>query len=156
MSEQDPTAVRTDLIDRVQRSWQELRAAVDRLDGRQLDAAGPDGWSATDHLVHLERWEAYLLAELEGRDGRRELGIAEGEEPGTDAINDAIRRRHAGTGAAEARRRLEETHARVVAVLRTVDATELQRRLPWIAGNTHEHFDEHRGLITSLGEASTG
>src|SRR5215469_7105969 len=99
-NEQDPAAVRTDLIDRVQRSWEELRAAVDRLDGRQLDAPA-DGWSVKDHLVHLERWEAYLLAELEGRDGRRELGIAEGEEPGTDAINHAIQRRHADTPAAD-------------------------------------------------------
>jgi hypothetical protein len=155
-NEQDPTAVRADLIDRVQRSWEELRAAVDRLDGRQLDVAGPDAWSVKDHLVHLERWEAYLLAELEGRDGRRELGIAEGEEPGTDAINDAIQRRHAATPSGEARRRLEETHARVVAVLQTVGAAELQRRLRRIAGNTHEHFDEHRGLISSPGAASTG
>src|SRR5215470_20116069 len=100
MTEQDPTAVRTDLIDR-----------------RQPDAAGRDGWSATDHLVHLERWEAYLLAELEGRDGRPELGLAEGaESPGTDAINDGLQRQHAGTPAGEVRRRLADTHAHAMEV----------------------------------------
>jgi hypothetical protein len=151
----DDDAVRTELIDRVQRSWDELRATVDGLDDRQLAAAGPDGWSVKDHLVHLERWEAYLLAELEGRDGRRELGIPEGEEPGEDDINDALRRRHAGTTAEQARRQMEDTHARVAALLRTLSATELRRRLQRIAGNTHEHFDEHRGWLGWLGADST-
>jgi hypothetical protein len=154
-SEHDSAAVRAALMDRVQRSWDELRATVDRLDDRQLEATGPDGgWSIKDHLVHLERWEAYLLAELQGRDGRPELGLAEGaESPGTDAINDGLQRQHASTPAAEVRRRLADTHAHAVEVLQKLDAAELNQRLPWIAGNTHEHFDEHAGLIRSM-EAS--
>jgi hypothetical protein len=154
-SEHDSATVRAELIDHVQRSWDGLRATVDGLDDRQLDATGPDGgWSVKDHLVHLERWEAYLLAELEGRDGRPELGLAEGaENPGTDAINDGLQRHHAATPAAEVRRKLVDTHARAIEVLRTLDAGELEQRLAWIAGNTHEHFDEHVGLIRSV-EAS--
>jgi hypothetical protein len=154
-SEHDSAAVRAELIDRVKRSWDELRAMVDGLDDRQLAASGPDGgWSVKDHLVHLERWEAYLLAELSGRDGRPELGLAEGaESPGTDAINDGLQRQHAATPPAEVRRKLADTHARAIEVLRTLDAGELEQRLAWIAGNTHEHFDEHSSLIRSM-EAS--
>src|SRR5262252_9169209 len=146
-SEHDSAAVRAELIDRVQRSWDELHAAVDGLDDRQLDATGPDGgWSVKDHLVHLERWEAYLLAELGGRDGRPELGLAEGaESPGTDAINDAIQRRHADTPVAEVRRQMNDTHARVTELLRTLDTAVLERQLKRIVGNTHEHVDEHAG-----------
>jgi hypothetical protein len=151
-SDHDSAAVRAELIDHVQRSWDQLRATVDGLDDRQLDATGPDGgWSVKDHLVHLERWEAYLLTELEGRDGRPELGLAEGaESPGTDAINDGLQRQHAGTPAGEVRRTLANTHARAIEVLGTLDAGELEERLAWIAGNTHEHFDEHAGLIRSM------
>jgi len=156
-SEHESPAVRAELIDRVQRSWDELRATVDRLDDRQLDATGPDrGWSIKDHLIHLERWEAYLLAELRGRDGRPELGLAEGaESPGTDAINDGLQRQHAGTPAAEVRRKLADTHSRAIEVLRTLDAGELEERLAWIAGNTHEHFDEHAALIRSMEPSPT-
>jgi hypothetical protein len=154
-SEHDSLDVRTELIDRVNRSWDDLRATVDGLDDRRLGAAGRDGWSVKDHLIHLERWEAYLLAELEGRSGRAELGVAEDEEnPQADAINQALQVRHASMPAEEVRRRLEDTHARALALLRTVDAAELERRLAWIAGNTHQHFDEHRGWIRSL-EAAT-
>ncbi|HYW24602.1 MAG TPA: DinB family protein [Terriglobales bacterium] len=157
MASEHDTAVRTELIDRTQRSWNELRAAVDGLDDAQLGAAGPDGWSVKDHLVHLERWEAYLLAELAGRDGRSELGLAEGtENPETDDINEALRASHAELPAGEVRRRLDDTHARVTALLQTLDAAELERRRAWIAGNTYGHFDEHRDWIRSLGAATTG
>jgi hypothetical protein len=149
-SEHDIAAVRADLIDRVRRSWDELNATVDELDDGQLGAAGPDGWSVKDHLVHLERWEAYMLAELEGRDGRPELGLAEGaESPGADAINDAIQQRHADTPIAEVRRQMNDTHARMTELLRTLDAAVLERQLKWIVGNTHEHVDEHAGWIRS-------
>jgi hypothetical protein len=155
ISEHDSDAARAELIDRVQRSWDELRATVDGLDDRQLEATGPDGgWSVKDHLIHLERWEAYMLAGLEGRDGRPELGLAEGaESPGADAINDGLQRQHASTPPAEVRRRLADAHARTIEVLRTLDAGELERRRAWIAGNTHGHFDEHAVLIRSM-EAS--
>jgi hypothetical protein len=154
-SEPDANTERTELIDHVQRSWDGLRATVDGLDDRLLASPGPDGWTVADHLVHVERWAAYLVAELEGRDGRPELSVAEGERPDTDAINDRLRQRHAGVPAAEARRRLAETHERVVAVLGTVDAATLQRRRETIAGNTYEHYDEHDGWIRSHAAAST-
>jgi hypothetical protein len=149
-NEHDIAAVRTGLIDRVQRSWDELRATVAGLDDEQLSAAGPDGWSVKDHLVHVERWEAYLLAELEGRSGRPELGVEEeGKAPETDVINDALRARHASMPAGEVRQRLADTHTRVTALLATLDDAVLQKRLKWIAGNTNEHFDEHAGWIRS-------
>jgi hypothetical protein len=155
-SEPDANTDRTELIDHVQRSWDGLRATVEGLDDRQLAATGPDGWTVADHLVHVERWAAYLLVELEGRDGGPELGVAEGETPDTDAINEGLRRRHAGVPAAEARRRLAETHERVVALLATVDDATLQRRRATIVGNTYEHYDEHDGWIRSHAAASAG
>jgi hypothetical protein len=150
-TEPDADAVRSELTDRIRRSWEQLHAAVDQLDDGQLGAAGPDGWSAKDHLVHLERWEAYVLAELEGRNGSPELGIAEGAEaPETEVINDGLQRRHADLPAAEVRQSLEDTHARMMALLAKLDEADLLRHLAWIGGNTHEHFDEHRGWIAAI------
>lgn len=155
-SETDDAAVRTELIDRVRRSWEGLRATVDGLDDTRLGAPGADGWSVKDHLVHVERWEAYLLAELEGRGGRPELGVAADETPDTDAINERLRGTHADVPAAEARRRLAETHERVVALLDTVDVATIRGRQAWIAGNTYEHYDEHEGWIRAHAAAPTG
>ena len=150
-TEPDTGAVRTELIERVGRSWDELHAAVDRLDDQQLSAAGPDGgWSVKDHLVHLERWEAYMATVLEGGDGRAELGIAEDADvPDENAINDALQRRYADVPVAEVRRRLRDTHARMIGLLGTLDEAEVERQLPRIGGNTHGHFDEHRGWIST-------
>lgn len=156
-NEPEDTTTRSELLDRVQRSWDAFHATVDGLDDRQLGTTGPDGWTVKDHLVHVERWEAYMVAELEGRSGRPELGVAESEErPETDAINEALRARHAGVPAADARRGLEDTHARMVALLGTLDEADLRRQLPRIAGNTHEHFDEHDGWIRSLTGSPAG
>jgi uncharacterized damage-inducible protein DinB len=149
-NEQDTAAVRTELIGRVQRSWDELQAAVAGLDDHRLSALGPEGWSAKDHLAHLARWEEYMLAVLDGRDGRAELEVDTDERRETDAINAALQKSDAGLPAAEVRSRLAETHARMVARLRSLDGAELTSRLDHIAGNTHEHFDEHAGWIRAL------
>jgi hypothetical protein len=156
-NEPDETMGRTELLDRIERSWVAFQATVNGLDDGQLGTTGPDGWTVKDHLVHVERWEAYMLAELEGRSGRPELEVPETEEgPETDDINERLRASHAGLPAAEARTRLEDTHARMVALLGTLDEADLRRHLPRIAGNTHEHFDEHDGWIRTLTAAPAG
>lgn len=152
-SNKPDTGARAALLDRVDRSWNELVATVDALDERQLTAPGPDGWSVKDHLSHLTRWEEYLLARLDGRDGRPELGLESGQEGGEDEINAALQRSDAGRPLEEVRRRLTETHARVAARLETLEAADLEQRLPVIEGNTSGHFAEHTGWIRALTKA---
>ena len=149
-TEPDMPDARTALLDRVDRSFDDLRAIVDSLDDERLSAPGPEGWSVKDHLAHLVRWDDYLLAVLDGRDGRAELGLAAGEERDTDDINGALHQADAAEPAAEVRRRLVETHGRLTARLRAVDDALLQRRIRVIEGNTHHHYAEHAGWIRSL------
>jgi hypothetical protein len=96
------------------------------------------------------RWDEYLLAVLDGSDGRAVLGLADGEAADDDAINRMLRLRDADRTAAEVRRLLAETHELVVARLEAVEPAELERRLAHIAGTTHEHYAEHTGWIRAL------
>ncbi len=147
------TTERAALLDSVQRSWDELRATVDALDERQVTVPGPDGWSAKDHLAHVTRWEEYLLALLDGREGRAELGLEDGQDSDTDAINDGLHRLDAGRSTDEVRRRLAETHARVVARLESLGAADRERWRAQIEGNSHEHYAEHAAWIRALMQA---
>jgi len=149
----DPAAARPDLPDRVAHSWDELHEVVAALDDPQLAAPGPDGWSVKDHLVHLARWEEYLLARLDGRDGIAEWGLDPSREWDADSVNAVLQPRDAGVSPAAARARLAGTHARVLERLRTLDQADLERQLPLIEGNTCGHYDEHREWIRALATA---
>jgi uncharacterized damage-inducible protein DinB len=146
----DAAAVRAEVLDRLERSWRELAAAQSDLDEARLTATGPDGWSVKDHLTHLARWEEYLLAVLEGGDGRAALGVSEDEEGNEDLINGRLQRRDAGMSLAEARQLLRETHDRVFALLRTLDGSDLISHRRHIEGNTSGHYEQHAGWIREL------
>lgn len=137
------------LVARVERSWAEFRAALDGLDDQQLTAPGPDDWSVKDHLVHVARWEQYLLATLEGRDGLQALGIDGGSRE-ADVQNAVLHERDAGRTPAEVRLLVAETHDALVTRLRALGPAELQRFAQVIEGNTWEHYEEHRTWIGSL------
>jgi hypothetical protein len=140
---------RSTLIDRVNRSWDDLRATVDRLDEGQLSAPGPEGWSVKDHLAHLARWEEYALSLMDGGDGKAALGMGPEQEDVED-INAVLQRRDAGLAPAEVRELLEAAQRRVVARLETLDEAVLERHLGSIESNTHEHLDEHAAWIREL------
>jgi len=138
---------RSTLIDRVNRSWADLQATLERLNERQLTAPGPEGWAIKDHLAHLARWEEYVLAVMDGSDGHAALGLEPGQEDDENAV---LQRRDAGLSVAEVRTLLVDVHARVLARLETLDEAVLERHLGPIEGNTYEHFDEHAGWIREL------
>lgn len=156
----DPTTTgasltRSELLETIGREWDELRETIDGIDEEQLTEPGPDGWTIKDHLAHLAHWETYLLAVLEGRDGRAELGLQPDQKAGEDEINAGLQQRDAPLSLAEVRRLLDEAHARVVACLETLDEADLQHHMPHIRGNTDGHIGEHRGWIRSRVGAST-
>jgi hypothetical protein len=149
-TEPNGTVEPTALDERIRRSWDELLAIVGGLDDRHLTALGPDGWSIKDHLVHVARWEEYLLASLEGRDPLAALGLEGSPARDADAINAALHPRDADRTPAEVRRLLADTHAAVVARVGALDAAGRERSLRLIEGNTWDHFDEHRAWIAAL------
>ena len=129
-----------------------LRREVSRVQAPASDAPTPGGgWSVTDHLAHLERWEALELARVEGRPGMLETLTLQAE-----ALRRKLRRgpdRRAGWS------HLEEMHRRLVRAL--WDLPEAALRRPWhparsftlaaeLATNTVEHYRQHLAEIREL------
>jgi len=156
------------VMEPIEESWNQLNAAIDALGPEALNTTGPDGWAVKDHLAHLAAWEASLIGLLEGADRARAMGItAEGDEE-TDELNDAIWGIHRQKTADQALAYFRQTHEELLRVLGKLSDEDLQRpyndyqpndprapddnrpALEWVAGNTWEHYDEHREWIDQL------
>ena len=161
---------KADLMAGFDASWPSLKEALDQLSAEQMtgltDAAG---WSVKDHLSHLAAWENSVVVLLRGRPRHEGLGIDEelyvnGTE---DAVNDAIYQRDHALTVDEARDRLRDIHAQLLAELAPLDDADLNQPMrhflpdwtgqgdgpPIIAvihGNSAEHFADHLAWIRTL------
>ena len=156
------------VIEPIEESWQQLTALVDSLGPDGLAQIGPDGWAVKDHLAHVAAWEASLIALFEGADRGKAMGISATGDEQTDELNDAIWKLHQHLSPAEAVAYFRQTHAELLRVLGNLSDEDLQRpyndyqpndpRAPddnrpamdWVAGNTWEHYDEHREWMQAL------
>lgn len=166
MVEEEAITVRYGL-DELDRAWRNLRTVVDASDPedltRKTDRAG---WSARDHLAHLDAWANSVLVMV--RDGRPQwegLGIDEDlfREDGYDHKNEVIRQRTVDVPLDEVWASLTATHKEIARVLEELDDEQLNRPcndvVPGsgdfpiaykIAGNTFGHYDEHREYIERI------
>ena len=160
-----PTA--QEMVVEMQRAWSELRAVVDAATPDELlektDAAG---WSAKDHLAHLDAWDTSVLVMI--RDGRPQwegLGIDQAmyDEEGYDHKNEVIRQHSVAAPLDEVRASLASTHNEFVRVLEGMTDEQLHRPANdyvsgsgdfqiahKIMGNTYMHYDEHREYIERI------
>jgi len=152
----------------IEESWSQLTALVDSLGPDALAMAGPDGWAVKDHLAHVAAWEASLIGLLEGADRATAMGLAACGDEETDELNDAIWHLHRDKSPQEALAYFRDTHAALMRLLGKLSDDDLQRpyndyqpndprdpgdnrpALDWVAGNTWEHYDEHREWIAQL------
>ncbi|MGE5595004.1 MAG: ClbS/DfsB family four-helix bundle protein [Hyphomicrobiales bacterium] len=158
-----------ELVQRIHRSRAALEELVNSVPSERLLEPGEDGWSAKDHLAHIAGWERSLVELLDGRprhsavDATEEL-FASGE---TDAINAGMRERRAGWNLAQVLTDFQSVHEELLAALANLGGEDLQRPyrefqpeqpgpnagaaiIEWIAGDTYDHFDEHREWIERL------
>ena len=166
---QDLPAIPTaqEMVVEMQRAWSDLRAVVDAATPDELvektDAAG---WSAKDHLAHLDAWDTSVLVMI--RDGRPQwegLGIDQAmyDEEGYDHKNEVIRQHSVAAPLDEVRASLASTHNEFVRVLEGMTDEQLHRPandyVPGsgdfeiahkIMGNTYMHYDEHREYIERI------
>jgi hypothetical protein len=157
------TCHRTDLVVRIQRSWDELHESIAGIDAAGMVEPGTDGWSVKDHLAHLVAWEGALLALLDGQDPLAAMGVTPGD---TDVQNEQIRERYAARPLAEVRELAQQTHSQLLERLASMSDADLLRPYSsfrpdadhpdqdnpitgWIDGNTWEHFDEHSDWIAA-------
>ncbi|HEV2027406.1 MAG TPA: DinB family protein [Candidatus Dormibacteraeota bacterium] len=150
---------------RVEASWNQLVELVNQVqDAGGLTRVGADGWTVKDHLAHVAAWEQSLLALIEGRDRSSGMGLTEPLEE-IDAVNEAIRKLHAGDTPEEALGYFRDSHTRLTAELEKLSHADLQKPysdyqpadpdekrpvINWVGGNTYEHYAEHIAWINQL------
>jgi len=173
LAEQKSDVPRTkdELLSLIHHARRELENVIRPLSEGQLTRRGPFGWSVKDHLAHLATWELGIVALLQKRPRFAAMGVEEAvsqskKEDKIDEINELIFQQRAHRTVSEVMADFEEVHARLLQILDNMDEEALFQpyasylpegttgsQLPvihWIAGNTYEHFDEHRGYIEAL------
>ena len=157
-----------ELLERVQKSWEQLNGLISGMDEAALSRPGREEWAVKDHLVHVAAWENSLIALIEGRDRAAAMGLAPGTEENTEAINHAIWQTNRETPAQEVLRYFRGTHAQLRAALAKLSTADIEKPyshyqpgdpdekrpvIGWIEGNTYEHYDEHAGYIKQIQES---
>lgn len=160
------------LIARLEAARAAFDASLAGLTPAQLAAPLTErDWSVIDHMAHLATWMEGILAALAGTSRWAAMGAAVPYESSNfDAQNEQLRALHAAKSPAEVQAWLATTHARMIERLRGMTMAELRRPyrhyqpdearadadqpfLRWVAGDTYEHYDEHRGWIVAALQA---
>ena len=135
--------------------------AVEKLDHALYETSGPGGWTPKDNLAHLYEWERYLLERIfrnEPLESAMQIDHEAIQDLDEDGINQLFYLRNKERFPGDVLEMLQLTHETVIQELKQVDFEWLlQRRDPSnpeqlpriaaVAGNTYEHFDEHRANI---------
>ena len=153
---------RNALLQNIDREWEALMGAVERLTPVQMTTPDEGGWTPKDNLAHLDEWLQLMLGHhIDGRPAHEVLRLPrELTEPwgNFDAINAALLKRNRERSAAEVLDGLKHTYVQAIDRLRTMPFEQLlqprraddpQQRpiLLWVLGDTSEHFAEHRAVI---------
>lgn len=154
-----------ELLDRIERSYARIEAAIARLTPEQLTGRrDANDWSAKDHLAHLAAWRRALAAVLTRGDMAAALGARLGLS--VDEINAAIYDRARDSPLGEVLGDFRQAHQRVLAALAPLSIAELSlpyshyqpderdsRDQPvggWVAGATFGHDEEHAPALEAL------
>ncbi|MDP3910733.1 MAG: DinB family protein [Gemmatimonadales bacterium] len=146
------------VLDRLDRAWQDLVAAYAGLTDAELLRPGVTGqWSVRDLIAHVTWWEEEALRHLPlVRAGRRppRYSVKYG---GIDAFNALKTEERRDLPLAEVLRRRDEVHARLVAYVRAapeelyVRETRFRRRLRL---DTYGHYPLHAAAIRAWRQPS--
>lgn len=136
------------LVARLDSAWAELRDSYEGLSESELTRPGALGeWSVKDVLAHVTTWEEEALKHLPT--------IARGERPpryasegGIDAFNARMAERKRDLSLETVLARMDETHATLVAYLRsTIEMTSRSRFVKRLRLDTYGHYRLHAEAI---------
>ena len=153
-----------ELLTRIETEWDQLLAVVDQLSPETLTVPAEDGWSPKDQLAHLAHWEQWLLRHHMAGEPVQDVMQVDAqllEEFDVDRVNDIILARSQERSLAAVLEELHRGHAQVVNTLtalpfadllrpRYADDPEARPLLGWVAGDTYEHYQEHREILARL------
>ncbi|MBI2965831.1 MAG: ClbS/DfsB family four-helix bundle protein [Chloroflexi bacterium] len=159
-----------ELLTRIRAAWSEMDATIRNVDPDRLrDTPAAGGWSAKDHLAHIMVWLKVIAARIDRAPEHPIFGL----DPGTfrtanvDGLNAAAHRLYREMPTAEVIAELASTHRKVVAMVESLQETDLARPI-WsdrpgrgplidnIIGDTYEHYREHLADIRTLVRGSHG
>jgi uncharacterized protein (TIGR03083 family) len=155
MNISDPAVAR--LLARIEKTWDELQQSISGLSDAQLtEPRTMDEWSVRDVLAHITTWEEQTLEHLPTimAGGRTPKYLTFG---GIDAFNGMMTEKKRGLSLAEILRQMSETHERLIDLVRSAPAEQLnhetraRRRLRW---DTFQHYAEHAKAIRDWRERS--
>ena len=155
---------KAELLELVRSEYAALERAIGRLSEAQLTAPIDGSWSAKDILAHIAAWQQILIEfHIGGRPFEQAApGIAANyRTDGVDTINEALYQRDRERPLAEVLDAFRRSHQRTLATIEGMSETDLFRAytppgrdpsdggqlINWIAGDTYEHYEEHRGTI---------
>lgn len=165
-----PVRDKAELLARIEPSWTELQRFIARTEPEKLtEPLDAEGWSVKDHLSHIAAWERSMLYLLQRRPRHEGLGVSEELflADDLDALNAAIHDQTKDRSLDEALADLRWTHEQFLAEIDRHPDASLQQPyshfLPhepgdekiapvmgWLAGDTYEHYDEHRGWMEAI------
>ncbi len=138
------------LLKRIDAAWEAFSQSYAGLPESELLVAGVTGdWSVRDILAHVTTWEKEALKYLP-------LIFSGGVPPryatygGIDAFNAQMAEQERGLSLSDVRRQLDETHGRLIDVIRSAPGdyltseTRFRRRLRL---DTYGHYSQHAEAI---------
>jgi len=161
---------KADLMARIPPARAALEEIIQPLSETQLSQQGLDvGWAVKDHLAHVATWEHMLCAHLRDGSDHAVVGL-ESEQYATmslDELNAHIDRLNHDRGATEVMAHFHDAHRELMALLASM--SDAQFDAPYwqdepegrpvrdkVAGDTYNHYIEHRAWIQAILDARTG
>jgi uncharacterized protein (TIGR03083 family) len=161
---------KAELLARIQRSSAELEALLAQLSEQQLTTPGGlDGWSVKDHIGHLTPWQQGMNALLRRQPRHEGMGLTQEQylSAGIETLNALLQRRSSAQPLDEVLATFRQSRDELLQLIERLPEEDLFKPyhyfqpdepgersdrpiLAWVAGNTYEHYDEHREWIGQL------
>jgi hypothetical protein len=162
-----PPTNKAELLALVHHEYAALEQAIGKLSEAQLTKPIDNSWSAKDILAHIAAWQQILLVFHIARKPfeRAAPGIAVSYETSdVDTINEALHQRDRGRSLAAVLDTFRRSHQQILATIEGMGEADLFRPytppgrdpssggqlIDWIAGDTYEHYLEHRETIAKV------
>ncbi len=145
-----------EMLDRIDSAWRDFEQSYAGLPDAGLLVHGVvDGWSVRDILAHVAVWDAYALTALPGILETGEHPRYDYQDEPIDTFNARMTREKRGLSLDEVRAELGETHARLLAYLRSVPPDDITVNTPFrerLGADTWDHYPEHAAAIRAWRE----
>ncbi len=151
-----PSPSKSELLETIHRSWNELNEIIASLSAEQLIQSGAmDDWSLKDIMAHITAWEWLAMDRIHAAQTGEPLKYpAIKGDSFVDAFNAEVYENNQAAPLPKVMEAFHKTHAEFIEQIEVLDAERLPQPLPFdwagnltfqvlIFSNTHWHYVEH-------------